>query len=379
MRTYGRLLSSPTTTVSLVAALVGAIPIGMWPLTIVLGALDAGGTGADAGVLAAVFGVGNAVGVVSQGALLSRVRAAVLLPLFAVLGIVAAALLSGGVVLAGAALAGIAIPAVTPAVRGRLATSVPGADRPGAYALVNVLFQAGIAIGPLVAAALAAGGLIGVAPAIAAGGGLVAAGLLAVAHRSRLERPAGAVRVGPMGRGALVLIAAAGAAGFGIGTLQVLVPVRSTPAMAGAAFALLALAEVAGAVLLGGRARPGRAFRMLVAGTGGMALLYVLLQLGLAPVPAAVALGLATAVQSLGSALALDRFVPPARIPAVFAVQVALVILGAAAGSFTAGVLPDGAFAIAAALLAVAGAALLGLARRPVLRPAPTGPRAVAR
>lgn len=377
MRTYGRLLASPATTVSLVAALIGAIPIGMWPLTIVLGALDGGGTAADAGVLAAVFGVGNAVGVVSQGALLGRVRAALLLPLFAALGVVAVALQAGGAVLAGAALAGVAIPAVTPAVRGRLAISLPGADRPGAYALVNVLFQAGIAIGPLLAAALASAGLVGVAPAIAATGGLLGAGLLAVAHRGRPERAIGTAAARAPAAGALVLIAAAGAAGFGIGTLQVLVPVRTGPATSGAAFALLALAEVAGAVLLGGRAGSRHAFRMLVLGTAGMAALYVLLQLGVAPVPAAFALGLATAVQSLGSALGLDRFVPPARIPAVFAVQVALVILGAAAGSFTAGVLPGAAFAVAAALLVAAGAAVAGLAGRPVLRAA--GPGASAR
>ena len=81
MRTYGRLLRHPPTALSLGAALIGAVPIGMWPLAIVLGVLDGGGTAADAGLLAAVFGVGNAAGVVMQGALLARVRASLLLPL----------------------------------------------------------------------------------------------------------------------------------------------------------------------------------------------------------------------------------------------------------------------------------------------------------
>ena len=75
MRTYGRLLRHPPTALSLLAALVGAVPIGMWPLAIVLGVLDGGGSAADAGLQAAVFGIGNAIGVVSQGALLARVRA----------------------------------------------------------------------------------------------------------------------------------------------------------------------------------------------------------------------------------------------------------------------------------------------------------------
>lgn len=365
MRTYGRLLRHPSTALSLVAALIGAIPIGMWPLAIVLGVLDGGGTAADAGLLAAVFGVGNALGVVTQGALLARVRASLLLPLFSALGLVAAVLLLGDLRLAGAALAGIAIPAVTPAVRGRFASSLPGRDRPGAYALVNVLFQAGIAIGPLVAAALATTGLVRFAPSIAALGGVLAAGLLAVAHRGRaVIAPRTAVGGGGApGRGVLVLLGVATAAGFGIGTLQVLVPLRSGAATSGAAFALLALAEVAVAVLLGGRVDPRRAFRLIVAGTAAMVAVYALLASGGPAVLAAVALGGATAVQSLGSAIGLDRFVPPARIPAVYAVQVAVLIVGAAAGSLVAGALPGGAFAIAALLLALSGS-LVALSMR---------------
>jgi hypothetical protein len=357
VRTYGRLLRHPSTALSLVAALIGAVPIGMWPLAIVLGVLDGGGTAADAGLLAAVFGVGNATGVVTQGALLARIRASLLLPVFSVLGLVAAVLLLGDLRLAGAALAGIAIPAVTPAVRGRFASSLPGRDRPGAYALVNVLFQSGIAIGPLAAAALATAGLVRFAPSIAATGGVMAAVLLAVAHRGRaVAAPRIAVAVGSApGRGVLVLLGVAGSAGFGIGTLQVLVPLRSGAATSGAAFALLALAEVAVGVLLGGRVGPRHAFRLIVAGTAAMAAVYAVLVLGGPAVLAAVALGGATAVQSLGSAVGLDRFVPPARIPAIYAVQVAVLIVGAAAGSLVAGALPGGAFAIAALLLALSG------------------------
>ncbi len=384
MRTYGRLLRHPSTALSLAAALVGAVPIGMWPLAIVLGVLDGGGTAAEAGVLAAVFGVGNALGVVTQGALLARIRASLLLPLFSALGLVAAVLLLGDLRLAGAALAGIAIPAVTPAVRGRFASSLPGRDRPGAYALVNVLFQAGIAIGPLVAAALATAGLVRSAPAIAALGGMVAAALLAIAHRGRIaSAPPIAVAVaGAPGRGVLVLLTVAGAAGFGIGSLQVLVPLRSGAATSGAAFAVLALAEVAVAVLLGGRVGPRGAFRLIVAGTTGMVSVYVLLAVGGPAVPAAVALGGATAVQSLGSAIGLDRFVPPARIPAIYALQVAVLIVGAAGGSLVAGVLPGGAFVIAALLLAASGVLVAISVRRFTPRdtaPTPPGHRAAAR
>lgn len=366
LRTYGRLLRHPPTSLSLLAALISAIPIGMWPLAIVLGVLDGGGSAADAGLQAAVFGVGNAIGVVSQGALLARIRATRLLPVFAVLGVVAAVLLATGGGLAGAALAGIAIPAVTPAVRGRFASSLPGADRPGAYALVNVLFQAGIAIGPLIAAGLAAAGLVRWAPSFAALGGLIAAGLLVVAHRGRMRptgtRPVAVQSVSAARAGVLALLGVATAAGFGIGTLQVLLPVRTGAATSGAAFAVLALAEVAGAVLVGGRVGPRHAFRLVVGGALAMAVVYVVIGGGVAAVPAAVALGLATAVQSLGSALALDRFVPPALVSTVFSVQIAVLILGAAAGSLVAGVAPGSATVLAAGLLVAAAAMALLIA-----------------
>ena len=380
MRTYGRLLRHPPTTVSLLAALVGAIPIGMWPLAIVLGALDRGGTPADAGLVAAVFGIGNAIGVVTQGALLGRVRPTRLLPGFAALGIVAAVLLQGGGSLPGAALAGIAIPAITPAVRGRFASTLPGFERPGAYALVNVLFQAGIAIGPLAAAGLAAAGLVGWAPPVAAVGGLVATALLVVADHGRQRTatvPAASdTRVRVTRAGVLVLLGVASATGFGIGTLQVLVPVRSGAATAGAAFAVLALAEVGGAVLLGGRVGSRHAFRLLIGGAAAMSVIYLLLGGGLAAVPAAAVLGAATSVQSLGSALGLDRFAPPRRVSAVFSLQVAVLIVGAAVGSFVAGIAPESAFVLAALLLGAAAGAALLVTTRPVpdaFRPAARG------
>ena len=379
MRTYGRLLRHPPTTVSLLAALIGAIPIGMWPLAIVLGALDRGGTPADAGLVAAVFGIGNAIGVVTQGALLARVRATRLLPAFAALGIVAAVLLQGDGSLAGAALAGIAIPAITPAVRGRFAGTLPGADRPGAYALVNVLFQAGIAIGPLLAAGLAAAGLVRWAPPLAAFGGLVAAGLLVLAHHGRQPSvaPVAGGGAGVARAGVLVLLGVATAAGFGIGTLQVLVPVRSGAATSGAAFALLALAEVGGAVLIGGRAGSRHAFRLLVGGAAAMAVVYLLLGAGLAAVPAAVLLGVATSVQSLGGALGLDRFVPAGRVSAVFSLQVAMLIVGAAVGSLVAGIMPDTAFGLASVLLGAAAVAALVVTARPAPGVAPPAGRRV--
>jgi hypothetical protein len=380
MRSYGRLLRRRSTTLSLLASLLSAIPVGMWPLAIVLGALANGGGAASAGVLAAVFGAGNALGIVTQGALLLRLRPTPLLLGSALLAVPAALLLqtaTGPLAIAGALLAGASIPAVTPAVRGWFAGSLGQEDRPGAYALVNVLFQAGVAIGPIAAAALAATGAVAVAPPLAAAFGIGAVVLLTTARVGRAadaRRPVGpAPRIEGSLRGVVALLGVAGATGIGIGALQVLVPVRAGAAVSGAAFAVLALAEVAGAVLVGGRAKPRHASVLLGVGAGAMALVYLSLGAGLAAVPAAIGIGLGTAVQSLGSALTLDRFVVPARVPAVFAVQIAVLLVGTSAGALLAGALPGAAFVVVAALLAVSASVALLLLRIGRARSLPGG------
>ncbi|WP_375387692.1 MFS transporter [uncultured Amnibacterium sp.] len=369
MRSYGRLLRRRSTSVSLIASLLSAIPVGMWPLAIVLGALAHGGGAAAAGVLAAVFGAGNALGILTQGALLLRLRPTPLLLVSALLALPAALLLQAGtgpLAVGGALLAGASIPAITPAVRGWFAGSLGQDERPGAYALVNVLFQAGVALGPIAAAALAAAGAIAAAPPLAAGCGLAAVALLAsarVGRPARTARSAAAGRRAGSARGVAALLGVAAAGGIGIGTLQVLVPVRSGAGVSGAAFAALALAEVAAAVVLGGRVRARHASLLLGLGAAGMAAVYLVLGAGLAAVPAAIGIGLATAAQSLGSALTLDRFIAPARVPAVFGVQIAVLLVGTSAGALLAGALPGAAFAIVAGLLAISSALALLLLR----------------
>jgi hypothetical protein len=156
-----------------------------------------------------------------------------------------------------------------------------------------------------------------------------------------------------------VLLGVAGAGGIGIGVLQVLVPVRAGATVSGATFAVLALAEVVGAVLVGGRVRARHAAALLGLGSAVMAVVYLAVGGGVAVVPAAIVLGFATAVQSLGSAITLDRFVPASRVPAVFAVQIAVLLVGTAIGSLLAGLLPNGAPVVVALLLAGGAAATL--------------------
>ena len=263
MRTYGRLLRHPSTALSLVAALIGAIPIGMWPLAIVLGVLDGGGTAADAGVLAAVFGVGNAVGVVTQGALLARVRASLLLPLFSVLGLVAAVLLLGD---------------LRPGGCGACRHRDPRRHARGAGTVRELAAGRRPARRVRARERAVPGGHRDRSARRRRARDLGAGAARRRSRRARRRRPpccsprapraagtprgCGRAGVGaPVVGGRLVLLGIAAAAGFGIGTLQVLVPLRSGAAASGAAFALLALAEVAGAVLVGGRVGPRHAFR----------------------------------------------------------------------------------------------------------------------
>jgi hypothetical protein len=82
-------------------------------------------------------------------------------------------------------------------------------------------------------------------------------------------------------------------------------------------------------------------------------------------------------VQSLGSALTLDRFVPPRAVPAAFALQVAVLLVGTSAGSLVAGLLPAGAPLVVAALLAAGAAATLVLRTAgPAVHPAEARPAA---
>lgn len=375
MHAYVLLLRRPSISVRLVVVLLSAVPIGMLPLAVVLDCLARGGSPAAAGTLSGALALGNAAGILAQGALLGRIRPSVLLPASAivcVLATLAVALTPSGsgvtgVAVAGAALAGAAIPAVSPAVRGWMVIALPdGGQRVSGYALLNVLFQTGVAIGPLAVSALALLGLTRIAAPAAAAVALVAAVGLAVADRGApvVARAVRAAR--PRSRAAFGLVLlVAGAGGFGVGVLQVALPAASVglPLVSGLAFTALAVGEVLGALVVGSRARHGRPERSLLVSLLGMAALYAVASLAGAP-SAAIAvviglLGIATAAQTLANARLLDRAVRPAAVTAAFAAQIATLLVGMSLGAVVAGAVGSmSALLVPAALLTLVAIAV---------------------
>jgi MFS family permease len=142
----------------LFATFLGALPIGMLSLSVLLLVQIETGSPAFAGAVAAAVALGNAVGLTVQGALLDRwgqtpvlIGTAPVGPA-ALLAVVLATVHHAPliVVAAGAALAGGSIPATTSSVRllwPRLVTDV--LLRPTAYALLATQFQIALIVGPV--------------------------------------------------------------------------------------------------------------------------------------------------------------------------------------------------------------------------------------
>jgi MFS family permease len=140
-----------------------------------------------------------------------------------------------------------------------------------------------------------------------------------------------------------MVLLVASSAGFGLGVLQVALPAASVglPLVAGLAFTALAVGEVVGALVAGGRAPQGRPERAIVLAMLGMGALDAVAALVAAPTVAIALLvgllGVATAVQSLGSARLLDRVVAAPAVTAAYAAQIAALLVGLSLGSVVAG------------------------------------------
>ncbi|WP_161789683.1 MFS transporter [Phaeacidiphilus oryzae] len=269
----------------MIATVVGAFPLGMFSLAILLFVRDRTGSLAEAGLAVGVFGVGNAVGLILQGRLIDRIgQSAVLAPA----GLVCAA---GSVLLVTAASAagsmafrlvvtgglGCAIPATTGSMRVLLGETIAEPEtRIAGYALLAVAFQLALLTGPLVTAALLApvgpGGAVVTAGALAG----VAGVLFAVTGASRAWRPH---RAHPaesgyrMRRGLVALLLVAAGGGLSAGLFTVAVPAAAlahgAAAESGPLIAMSAAGEIVGATAFGARRRRGSTTRhLLVALTG---------------------------------------------------------------------------------------------------------------
>ena len=395
---YLKLLRTSDLTVRLGAVFVSAITIGMMSLTVVLCVVRWTGSFALAGTAGGLFSLGNAAGIALQGRLLDRARGSIVLGvagavcLFAVVGFVAAG--SAGappaVVLTFVAVAGCAVPALTAAVRAWLPVVLDAeTERTASYALLSVVFQAAVAVGPLLVSAC----VVLAGPEL---GALVAALLIGIAtalylSRARADLPAvrPAVRSGrarTRGRavtpGLLLVLGVAGLTGLGFGSLLVTLPAamvdRGAPALSGVLFAAIAVGEMCGALAYGARHWAGARSRHLwlclallgvayataaavAPWTTSLVLVLVLVLAGVAGGPVAIVL----------SAL-IDDVVADGAVGRAYSLLVGTGLVAMAAGSATAGHLvglatPTQLLAMPATLSLFA-AGLVVVARRSLVR-----------
>jgi MFS family permease len=366
------------------ASFLGAVPIGMVGLAVLLAVRAATGSLADAGVAAGAVGVGNAIGLVVQGRLISRWGLTLPLAGAAVLGPAALVAFAVGarpgvpvpVLAALAVAAGAGLPATTSGMRALWPALVTDPRlRTTAYSVLATQFQVAMVAGPLLVSALLpvggpAGALI-VAAALAGSTGLA----FAVTPAARRWRPVAAApttaappkasptTASPATTAPLVLAVArrpglrtvlVGSAGGGgvTGLIAVGVPAVTGDgtALVGALFAAFAAGELVGGLCYGGtRWRSSAADRLMVAqlcvaaGTGCLAALA-----GAPPwmLPVMFLVGAVTAPVSILNSALLDELAPvgpstgaAGALARAYTVLVAVGLLGGAAGNAAGGLL----------------------------------------
>ncbi|WP_144757139.1 MFS transporter [Curtobacterium pusillum] len=379
---YKRLLADRPFVAGIGSVALSAIALGMIPLSLILSS----GTSLVGGAFAAgAFGLANAVGVPVQGALMARVSARWVVGISACVSCglmlavsvapVSAAL---AVLLAGA---GVSFPALAAALRASIPRSFsePG-ERAGAYALLSVAFQAGLAVGPVVASLVATSAcrrlsFVIVAAVIVSAGLLLAFSTGESAPARCSGPPLGMAGVATFGR----VLAIGGLVSMATGSLTVIVPAVAqavgSRGLAGPVLAALALGEAVGALLVGARPLPGSRRSHLVAAlaltaSGYAALALVADQLVLVAALVFIAGALSSPVAILLSA-SLDDVVQPGMLASAYGLVVVAAVGGAALGTSVAGLIVvgssgiAGAAAMSATTIAVAAALAIPRIKRP--------------
>lgn len=365
MRSYVRVLRTPGLRVPLTAAVVGALPLGMFSLGLLLFLRAWTGSLADAGLGMGVFGVGNAVGLGVQGRLIDRVGQTTVLvsaglacaAWIGLLVTVAPATGSMALALVASVGAGSTFPATTGSMRVLLAELVTEAeDRTAGYALLAMLFQLALLTGPLVTSLLLRP--VGPGGAVLVAGGLAgAAGLLfAATGASHAWRPypLAARTVAPAVRthqALLPLLVISAGAGISAGLISVAVPAAAlSHAAAGDSGLLLATSsagEIVGGFAFGARRWRGSATRQLLATLAGAmtaACLTASVSGSLALLFAAMFLtGACAGPFAVASSALLDMLAPKTALTQSYTLMVSIGLLGASVGSSIGGAIVDAA------------------------------------
>ncbi|MBT2504216.1 MFS transporter, partial [Curtobacterium sp. ISL-83] len=346
------------------AVFVGSLPLGMLPVGLVLAVQSWTGSFGAAGLAAAGFSGGNAVGLIVQGWAIDRFGARRTSSVTAVLFVGTVTLFiafgnsgaSSTLFLSAVVLSGVFLPEITTAARSWLArSSFDAPTRVAGYALLGACFQGGIVLGPLLVSSLFHP-KASTTPLVA--GSVMA--LLGVgiylwasfrsddsAHGDGGARPSESARRVPAGGlGRILLIAAlTGAPG---GVLVVIAPraahVNGSVAVAGILLAALAAGEVLSSLGFGlVHARLSARVQLVVALTASSVAFIVaaiaspsvwlltgaFLLIGITAGPSAVLLSSMT-----------EAAVAPKAIGRASGTRISLTLLSTAAGSAVAGAVP---------------------------------------
>ena len=283
-----------------------------------------------------------------------------------------------------AALQGATIPPISASMRSLWARLVPEETLESAYAFDAIQLELVFVVGPLIAAGLATALSPAVGLLLCAGFYVLAAGGFATAPAARAAAPeehvertrAGALR----SPGMRTLVLAGSIMAISFGSLEVALPAfaeaEGSRGAVGPLITVWALGSVIGGLWYGARSwRSPLEKRFLI--------LMALLVLGAAPLPFAPSIGVMGVLLVLtGLALAplatteyslVDRLAPAGTATEAYSWQIVANVMGAAAGSFIAGVLAEEAsveWALATAGIACAGGFAVALAGRRSLRAA---------
>ncbi|MGP4111537.1 MFS transporter [Streptomyces sp. 4N509B] len=362
MQGYVGVLRIPGLRVPLLATVIGALPLGLLGLSLLLYTHERTGSLALGGGAAASFGLGNAVGLSVQGRLIDRHGQA---RVIAVAGLACAAwgvflvtatplvAWRGFAVVASAGM-GASVPATTGSMRVLLAELVRDVGaRTAGYALLAVLFQLAVLTGPLMTSLL----LVAAGPgeAVLVGGFLAcgAALLFSRAEASRSWRPL-RVRVGREGaRGATglaVLLVVMGGAGVSAGVVAVAVPAAAlslgSAADGGVLVATSSAGEIVAGLVFGAVSWRWSHARLMLAALAGSAV-----ALGLAAwaanslallFPALFLVGVCGAPSAIASSALLDTLAPRSALTRAYTLMVSVWLLGGAVGNAVGGVAAEG-------------------------------------
>ncbi len=377
---YATLLERPELRRTIIASVIGRLPIGVLGLAILLATQAARGSFGLAGAVAACYLAGLAAMAPVLGRIIDRtgpVRtlfvAAILFPLTLVALVLAlhfdAPLWTAFVL---AALAGASFPPITVCLRTFLRQRlVEEAQLAAAYSLESVLIETIFIVGPMLVALFAAYLSAGAAILFAAGCGLIGTLLFlrspAIAQW-RIEKRSAPSIVGPLAvRGFVPLLAVILAYSGAFGLLEIGVTAYAAesgmPALAGLILGLMSVGSAAGGLAYGSRSwrlqLPQQFALMLLlmgAGIAALALIGNAIVFTLLGVAAGIVMAPALIIQSM----LVARTAPPQYATEAFTWSTSCLLTGVGVGLAVGGLLLESA--TSAAVFVAAGAVAIGAA-----------------